>query len=351
MDNSKGRSNVWATFLWIAASTHFALFYTLNTRPMLNASLFEEGRESIPFQYRALTAWIMALVARFVHFSAALREKLPPRMNSPEDFTIFGIALVSMIAAVYATRKALDALTGDRNANRWWSLLVIFMAYFHYLLEFGHPCCTPLQLPYDLPSMAFFAAGLWLIVTRRIGWLYVLVFVAMLNRESIVFLIAIYFLYELGLRRELKVSFRSVPIHAGLLFAICLVTMFGLHHAFPHARAGLNRMGPFENHMSDNLGYILRPYYWTSYLSMFGFSWIYLYANWRRIPNQAIRYAMLIGPVMLAAMYVVGVLSEIRIFGEMISLFTVALTLLIRREFGLSMRNESRYPNRTANMS
>ncbi len=37
-----------------------------------------------------------------------------------------------------------------------------------------------------------------------------------------------------------------------------------------------------------------------------------------------------IGPVYLVAMYVVGVLSEIRIFGELIPLFAIAFTILLR---------------------
>jgi hypothetical protein len=336
----------WNRFLWIAGSAHFALFYTLNTRPMLDIALFTTGRERIPFQYRALTAGVFFLVDKLLVFPAALQRRLPPSLSRPDEFAMLGIAFAAMLVAVYATRKALEKLTDDSEQSRWWALLVIFMAYFHYLLEFGHPCCTPLQLPYDLPSVAFFALGMWAITTE-IDWvLYPPVLVAVINRESVVFLVGIYFLYSLGMWRDgvrSRERFVRAAAHALALTALCLATMTWLHHVFSHATPQFATMGPFENHVVDNIGYLLRPYYWTSYLSLFGFSWLYVYANWRRVPHAGIRWALGIGPIMLAAMYVVGVLSEIRIFGELICLFVLALALLLRSQWGagaVSMDNE-----------
>jgi hypothetical protein len=343
MQGIAARFRGWYIFVWIAASFHFALFHTLNTHPMLDMPAFETGGERLPFQFRALTAWIFWLTHRFVHFPVSLQRHLPPAMSTPEDFALLVMTFVSLLLAVYVTRRALELLTGAPDLSRWCSLLVIFMAYFHYLLEFGHPCCTPLQLPYDLPSMAFFAIGLLFIVQRRIVQLYFLVFVAMLNRESIVFLIGIYFLYEFGLRRSLRQPWVSALIHAALMFAMCLLIQRGFHLIYPHVRPVYNSSGMFENHVTDNVGFLLRPYYWASYLSMFGFTWIFLYRNWFSIPNTAVRYAMAIGPLWLAAMCVVGVLSEIRIFGELISLFTIAFVLLLRGIFGYADHDNAHY--------
>jgi hypothetical protein len=329
------RLRKWNTFLWIAASAQFALVYTLNTSPFLNMHFFALGLLEKPFQYRALTALLLRL-AEHIHFPVAFVSKLPPRMNSPDDFVILGLAFFSMLVAVYATRKTLETLMGKGESSRWWALLVIYMAYFHYLLDFGHPCCTPFQLPYDLPSMAFFAIGLCLIVRRKTAWLYLLVAVAMFNRESAVFLVGIYFLYEVGARRDQDKPIWDVFLQALALLIVCLLVMRGVHHLFPLVAARKRTLGPFEIHVVDNVGYLMRPYYWASYLSMFGFSWIYLYRYWGSIPNRGIRYAMTIGPAMLAAMYVVGVLSEIRIFGELIGLFVVALSLLLEKQFSIS---------------
>ena len=324
----------WNRFVWIAGSAHFALVYTLSTRPMLDMARFTAGTERIPFQYRALTAGVFALVDRLPGFPPAITRHLPPALSSPDRFALLGIVFLSMLVAVYATRRALERLTADSMGPRWWALLVLFMAYFHYLLEFGHPCCTPLQLPYDLPSLAFFALGMWAIAAESTPALYAVVMVAMLNRESAIFLVGIYLLYRVGMVRAGLAdpkSLRRAALHTVLLTAICLAELRGLHLAFPHAVPQFATLGPFEVHIVDNVGYLLRPFYWASYLSMFGFSWLYLYANWRAVPHPGIRWALGIGPLMLAAMYVVGVLSEIRIFGELIPLFALALALLLSR--------------------
>ena len=65
----------WNRFLWIAGSAHFALVYALNTRPMLNLAWFTEGRERVPFQYRALTAWVLLLANKLVVIPDALARR------------------------------------------------------------------------------------------------------------------------------------------------------------------------------------------------------------------------------------------------------------------------------------
>jgi len=325
----------WSVFVWIAASLHFALYYTLNTDFTIDLHEFAHGHARTPFQYRALTAWIYAFAERFLPLPGALVRHLPPAMASIDIFVFCAIAAASLLMAVYAVRKALEALGVAADAARWWSLLVLFMAYFHYLLAFGHPCCRPISGPYDLPSLAFFAVGLYLLFAGKTLWLYPLILLGAANRESIVFLIGIYVLYSFGMIRAGRSSAKPmmVLLHGALLFICCLLVMRGMHHLYADAPKGITSAGPFEIHVRDNLGYLFKPYYWTSFASLFGFSWLYVYANWRRIPHPGVRWAMAIGPLMLGAMYVVGVLSEVRIFGELVSLFTVALTLLLRETF------------------
>lgn len=325
----------WSNFLLYAASVHLALVYTLNTRPFLDLALFEAGHERKPFQYRALTAWILAAVDRHLPIPAALQHHLPPRMSEPSSFAIFALALISLVVAVHATRRSLAYLTGDEMLSRWGSLLVLFMAYFHYVLDFGHPCCTPFQLPYDLPSMAFFAVAITLMITERTLLLYLCFALSCLNRESSLFLILIFVLYRSAAPgvsldgRRLRLLWANA---AGLFAVWCVITAW-LRHLYSAGPSPAGQIHGFEIHLADNIGYLLRPYYWASYLSMFGFSWIYIYAHWRQVPHAGIRRALWIGPIVLAAMYVVGVLSEIRIFGELISLFTIALVLLLQGQF------------------
>ncbi len=339
----------WNTYLLLAGSAHFALFYTLNTRPMLNLPAFEAGAERAPFQYRALTAWIYAVADCTLGIPERLRAHLPPSMSTVDDFVTLLLAFLSLLIAGYATRLALERLTAHDDVwSRWGALLVLPMGYYHYLLEFGHPCCTPLQLPYDLPSLAFFAVALALIVGDRIAWLYPAFALATLNRESSVFLIILFGLYRSAEFAGARFSSRralTTGAHIAGLTAVWFAVRELLHHLFhPQAVPGV-QVGGFEIHILDNLGYLLRPYYWTSFLSLFGFTWLFIYAHWREVPNAGVRRMLWIGPIYLAAMYIVGVLSEIRIFGELIPLYAIAFTLLLRS----MLAKETSFTPRTLN--
>jgi hypothetical protein len=323
----------WNTYLLLAASAHSALVYTLNTRPMLSLPAFEAGTEHTPFQYRALTAWIYAAADHLLRLPPALAAHLPPRMNSVDPFVTLLLSFASLVTAVLAVRVALLHLTkGNEAWSRWGSLLVLPMGYFHYLFEFGHPCCTPLQLPYDLPSVAFFAACLALILTDHLFWLYPVFALATLNRESTIFLVIMLWLYRTPGKapRPHPGYARATYAHMGGLTVLWFALRALLHHVYHPGPPMSSTFHGFEIHVVDNLGYLLRPYYWTSFLSLFGFTWIFIYAHWREVPNAGIRRMLWIGPVYLAAMYIVGVLSEIRIFGELIPVYAIAFTLLLQ---------------------
>ena len=327
------RWRAWNHYLLLALAAHFSLVYTLNTRPMLYLPAFESGKEHTPFQYRALTAWIYAAAARLLPIGPRLGAHLPPRMGQTSDFVTFGLSFVSLLVAVSAVRFSLERLTtGDQVWSRWGSLLVIVMAYPHYLLEFGHPCCAPMQLPYDLPSLAFFAVCLSLIVAGRLAWLYPVFAVATLNRESTIFLIVILLLYR-SAKEPLPERWRfrlETLAHAVALLCLWFMERWILHRMYHPLPPLAPTVAGFEVHVRDNAGYLLKPFYWTSFLSMFGFSWIFVYAHWRRVPRAEVRRILWIGPIYLLAMYVVGILSEIRIFGELIPVYTLALVLLLR---------------------
>ena len=323
--------NRWNRFLLIGASIHFAIAYLVNTSPFLNLDAFAAGLERAPFQYRALTAWLLLFGQHLLHIPERFALYLPLRLRTPNTFTLLTLVFGSLLLGTYATRKSLEILTGDIHSSRWWALLVIFMSYFHYLLDFGHPCCTPFQLPYDLPSMAFFAVSLWALVAGRTPLFYVSFAVATLNRESSLFLILIFLLYQsVGVRNIRSPGLGRLVGHAFGLVALWLVIFTFLHHLYAPPPMEGPHIGYFGLHIFDNLVYLARPYYWASYLSIFGFTWLFTFSKALQIPHAGIRRALLATPVCVACLYVVGVFSEIRIFGELISLHVIAFALLMQ---------------------
>ncbi len=336
----------WNRYLLLAASFHFALVYTLNTSPFLNLHAFAAGSERAPFQYRALTAWLFWLVEALPALPKQVKHHLPLNLVRSGSLFVLPLAFASLLLATHATRRALELLTGDLVASRWWALLVIWMCYFHYLLDFGHPCCTPFQLPYDLPSVAFFAVCLYLLIARRIGLFYVWFAFATLNHESSIFLLGIFLLYRsVGIRNVRSPGLWQLLTQIVSLSAIWIALRFTLLHMYSPLPVPGRHIGTFELHLFDNAGYLMKPYYWGSYASIFGFAWLFLYTHWMEIPYPGIRRALWIGPVCFVCLYAVGVFSEIRIFGELISLHVIALVCLLRK---LLQLNSTQAPPRPA---
>ena len=64
--------------------------------------------------------------------------------------------------------RSLTRLTKDEPYSRWASLLVVYMAYFHFPLVFG----LNFMLPYDMPSLLFFCGCHLLRLSRRMALFY-----------------------------------------------------------------------------------------------------------------------------------------------------------------------------------
>ena len=332
--------NRWHWYVLLAACLHFAVAYTVDTSPFLRLRDFAAGHEQAPFQYRALTAWIYAALGS-LPLPAKFALYLPLRLRSADTFVTLGLTFGSLLLGTWTTARSIFLLTADRMASRWWSLLVIAMCYFHYLLSFGHPCCAPFQLPYDLPAMALFALCLWLIVAGHDVLLFPAFSLATLNRESSLFIIAVLLLYRsVGIRNVRSPGVRRLALQVAGLTATWIAIEVLLHRLY-HPRPLGEGVAGFGFHVFDNLLYLARPYYWGSYASIYGFSWLFLYSNGLRIPHAGIRRALLVTPVYVGALYIAGVLSEIRIFGELISLHVVALALLLRALLGSRGQEQS----------
>ena len=78
--------------------------------------------------------------------------------------------------------------------------------------------------------------------------------------------------------------------------------------------------GRFEIHLGQNLVSILKPFQWPLLASLFGFTLPVLFALRDRIGDARLRNSLLVLlPLWAIAMLVVGVVVEVRIFGELIA--------------------------------
>lgn len=333
-----GRQRLLFLAALLLVTSHFSLAYISETAPFLSLRAFAAGLESQPFQERALTAWLLRGADRFdsPQLEHGLHRMLPAMGAALNERTIVLLLVtwLSMAASIVITRETLIELTGDALFSSWAAFLVPYMAYFTYILNFG----PHFLLPYDLPSLFFFCAGFYLLVMRRALVLIPLIAVATLNRETSLFLIVFYVLFELWPRGERKSRTAVFAYAAGMLAAWIAMRLIVLH-LYGHNPVAVGTAGL---KLRQNLGFMLKPQHWPAFASVFGFAWPVVIVCRRYLAPGFLRGGLIVVALWFLLMLFVGVLIEIRIFGELISYMSVAVGVIFYRWF--TARDATRVP-------
>ncbi len=245
------------------------------------------------------------------------------------------IAWLSMAASIAITRATLIKLTGDTLFSSWAAFLVPYMAYFTYILNFG----PHFLLPYDLPSLFFFCTGFYLVVMRRALLLIPLIAVATLNRETSLFLILFYLVFEIPGRSDQHKRRVVFARAAGMLMAWIAMRAIVLH-LYGHNPMINGGHGIANLHLWQNLGFLVKPQHWPVFASIFGFTLPVVVAARRYLEPGFLQRGLIVVGVWFALMLFVGVLIEIRIFGELISYMSVAMGVILHR--WLAVREDAR---------
>jgi len=248
-----------------------------------------ELRYSTPFQFRLLVPLLMRGVYSLTEGWLSLRELAK----------IFD--LVAVVLAIIGFRRYLSAWVEGHTAGVL-ALLLYLVLPFHYGIA-----SFVILFPYDLPSFAFIVWGL--VFLREGNWkaYYPLFVAACLNRETA-------FLLPLGqtalyLNRD---AFRTWAPHLAAQVAIWFGWWLSANYLFSHLAGG-----PFMIQISRNWGE-LGSYGTLSILaSSFGYLWVPLLVFWKNVP-VVLRRQLIVVPVFFCAMFVVGLIDEPRIWGELI---------------------------------
>jgi hypothetical protein len=322
----------------ILVTSHFSLAYISEAAPFLSLRAFAAGLAPQPFQERALTAWVLRGANRFdsPQFEAALHRLLPAMGDTFNETTLvlLIIAWMSMAASIVITRETLLKLTGDALFSSWAAFLVPYMAYFTYILNFG----PHFLLPYDLPSLFFFCAGLYLLVMRRPLLLVPLIAVATLNRETSLFLIGFYLVFEASRRGDRKIRVAVLSYAAGMLAAWISMRLVVLHLYGHNPVAAATRLADLK--LWQNLGFLVKPQHWPAFASVFGFTLPIVAVYRRSLEPVFLRHGLIVVALWFVLMLFVGVLIEIRIFGELISYMSIAVGVIVHRF--LTTRSDAR---------
>jgi hypothetical protein len=352
--NSKGKPLIWfgnppsrwQTVLWIMFTLGICMHFTLayNAEPdFLDLNLYVKGMEKTPYQHRVLMMYVFrSLVTQ--HITLAILQHMrqmphvPPAWLKPPKLVEICVVMTSIFGAVLATVGTLTKLTGDKIFSRWMSLLLIYMAYANLAPGWG----LWYTFPYDTPSLMLFCVGVYLVVRER-NWLYYLLYpIAVLNRETACFLTVFFVIWKW---QELRTSHGVITRRDVLWLTAHGLTQatisIGLELWLAHLFAGnvydygSNSTRPvMVSRMILNLQQLQRPQQWPVLLSVFGFLLPVVWMQRRWIENPGIYWScMILIPMWIVGMFIVGLLTEIRVFSELSALLVPALGLIIYHRF------------------
>ncbi len=171
--------------------------------------------------------------------------------------------------------------------------------------------------------------GFYLLVMRRSLLLIPVIAVATLNRETSLFLILFYLVFEIPGRSDQNKRAVVILRAGGMLLAWIAMRAVVLHLYGHNPMDNGSRIA--DLHLWQNLSFLVKPQHWPAFASLFGFTLPVVVAARRYLEPDFLRRGLIVVGLWFALMLFVGVLIEIRIFGELISYMSVALGVILHR--------------------
>lgn len=354
--------------LYVLMTVQFVGSYLFHTSPYIHIQRFTHGYERLPFQTRLLLAPLFRWAnhsAFMVHYASHLA------MNGyffrggigPSEVLEFWLDIPCVLVAGWVTVRLYQA--ASRRQLLTWLVYPLFLVLcaVSYILH----TIQSYRFVYDMPSLACFAVGLYLIYFRKSRLLLVALFAfATLNRETTLFLIPFYLLSELARGRARgpnviapgRLSLDAAP-QAGsrafvarvmshpavrrlrwkrllrpevvtttvLMLAYWVAWHVFIFHVFRHNSSEYYSRLPF------NLYCLRRLRYYPQLFSAGGYLLPFLFLFRRRIEDSQLRLWMWAIPGWYAVMAVWGILVETRVFGELLPVIASSAVILAEEMF------------------
>ncbi len=317
---------LWASLLLFICA-HFSIYYATDHPHLFSLKDYVDGVAKVPYQYRTLIAWLMRPLLR-IPIPGGILEHIPTaHPATPYDLYFLLISFLMLAGSVVATRFSFRILTHNAHFSRWSSFLIIYMAYFNLSLAYTNNY----TYPYDLSSLFFFCLGIYLVLARKL-WIYYPVFVlGVFNRETICFLTFFFCISEWFHFQPLGVSQRLMKLapHAVAQGLLWLGIKFALFRLYAHNPMEIEQHALFLLKAPYNIAELLKPWFWPLFLSNAGFLLPVIVFGFKWIQDSRIQWACkLLLPFWFVAMVMMGVILEMRVFTEMISIEALAVGLI-----------------------
>ncbi|RRA47286.1 hypothetical protein [Acidipila sp. EB88] len=317
-----------AIALSILAAVQFVGAYLYLEFPYLDVNLWERGYAPLPFQTRLLLAPLYRWVDTApwsVHFASKLARNnyFFPRGVTPALVLEFVVGVACVLFSGWVATRLYQAGSRKRLLGPFVFPLFLVLATVLYIVH----TVQNFRYVYDMPSLAAFACGFYLIYFRKpVLWFVLLFAVATLNRETTLLLLPFWAISE-SLASEGRLSVRGLLRWRVLLVAGPLLVFWVLWH---HIVFGIFKTNASEYYprFLFNLRCFARLRYWPQLACAFGFLWPFLMLYWREVRDRQLRAWLLVLPVWYAFMFQWAILTETRVFGELLPLLAPVAVII-----------------------
>jgi len=266
--------------------------------------LLSSCRADIPFQFRIL----------FPAVSNALMWMIP-FLDLRWSYYILTFFATFLLLGVY--RRYLGLFSSSVRSTT--PLLLLFPLAWNYVVV------NPIFIPSDLVGVAFLTIGLYLIHERNWRYFYWIYPLAVLNRETAIYL-ALAVLVTAPGRMRLRTALGHVLVQTVVWAGI----KYLLFVSFDHLDGDM-----YIDTLAPNLDFLLQVVTFKGssplWLTIFGLVWLPGVIRWRSMP-LFVRRLFLIVPPAFAVMLAAGEIWETRIFTELSVILATPTALLMLRQ-------------------
>jgi hypothetical protein len=333
---------------FVLISAHFAICHVTKTNLLFTFARYKrlDSRMEI-YETRMLPAVLWRLCN---HVYAPLHSRFPwihvpilhPPFDSGDNWFQVLLSFVAMLGTLLVARRLVRAVIGPDGdpALEWLALGMAYAAYFDTSLIL----IRNLFYPYDIPALFFFTLLILFAVQNRPVLFTLTLIPAMLNKETAIMAILVYFGLQYG-RKPLP----RLLVLTGCMAAVALTVHFADLQYLRHICPACNFSS--QNQIAENVRQLPNPLFYVSEASIFGYAYVPLIIFWRYIPERYWKTSVVVGALWFVAMFLVGVLREVRIFSELSGLVLLMSAAALnnwetsRQEtpVGAGVRSESMY--------
>ncbi len=253
-----------------------------------------------------------------------LAHELQTLLPLPYLYLIFEATFVSLI--VFVTRK-LFCLYCDSKESYFYSLLFIGILCLVYIINYRFAAGREgtFFFPYDTPAVFFTLLGLYLVLTKQLFWVYILVPIATLNRESSLLIILMLPALFSGTKTPWIKPFLITSFIYGLTRII--IAFLLRHHQ--GSVAELYNLHSHYPHLTENIYFLMQRDFFTWILAEMGFLPLIWFTFSNYIP-KALKHLKFVVLFYIIALFIVGNIIEGRLFGEVVAILFLPSMLAIK---------------------